>query len=175
MAISSTNLNIKNACSQLINCVRDTPLNFSIQETPYSIYITVRKTLTRNSSYIDQNADQYLSHSEEDSEIKSKTLKEENRILATKFEKSFNYSEEAYMIIKELQNEVSELKDRAFVVKHDLEKVTSENLKETKMTSVKFDHSMSFLWIENEDPHTNLPPKGILDIFIQKKGGTPFF
>ena len=34
------------------------------------------------------------------------------------------------------------------------------------LTSEKFDHSMSFLWIENEDPHKKLPPKGILDIFI---------
>ena len=36
-----------------------------------------------------------------------------------------------------------------------------------KLTSEKFDHSASLLWIENEDPHKNLAPKGILDIFIE--------
>ena len=35
------------------------------------------------------------------------------------------------------------------------------------MSSEKFDHSLSFLWIENEDPRKTLPQKSIVDIIIQ--------
>ena len=35
---------IQSSCQELINCVRSSTLNFSIQETPFSIYFTVRKT-----------------------------------------------------------------------------------------------------------------------------------
>ena len=46
--------------------------------------------------------------------------------------------------------------------------LNSENyyISAQKLTKEKFDNSASLLWIENEDPHTNLSPKGILDIFI---------
>ena len=45
----------------------------------------------------------------------------------------------------------------------------SENyyISANKLTSENFDHSSSFLWIENGDSHTKNPQKGIFNIWIQ--------
>ena len=38
---------ILSSCQEIINSVRSSSLNFNIQETPYSIYFTVRKTISK--------------------------------------------------------------------------------------------------------------------------------
>ena len=35
-------------CDEIIKCVRSSNLHFSVQETPFSLYVTVRKKLVRN-------------------------------------------------------------------------------------------------------------------------------
>ena len=39
---------IQAACGQVLQSVRGTQLNFEIRETPYSIFLTLRKTFSRN-------------------------------------------------------------------------------------------------------------------------------
>jgi hypothetical protein len=40
-------LNIKNSCDHIVNSVRDSLLNYSIQETPFFIYLTIRKSFSK--------------------------------------------------------------------------------------------------------------------------------
>ena len=40
-------INIQKSCSEILNSVRNSNLNFSCQETPFSIYLTVRKSWNR--------------------------------------------------------------------------------------------------------------------------------
>ena len=40
-------INIQKSCSEILNSVRNSKLNFSCQETPFSIYLTVRKSWNR--------------------------------------------------------------------------------------------------------------------------------
>ena len=42
-----------NSCQSILNQVRRTNLNFSVQETPFSIYLTVRKTFVKSRSLPD--------------------------------------------------------------------------------------------------------------------------
>ena len=35
-------------CDEIIKCIRSSNLHFSVQETPFSLYVTVRKKLVRN-------------------------------------------------------------------------------------------------------------------------------
>ena len=47
---------IKNSCMSVIKCISSSNLNYCIQDTPYSIFITLRKSLTskaRNSQNLE--------------------------------------------------------------------------------------------------------------------------
>ena len=38
---------IQNKCDSVLRCISDSSLNYVIQSTPYSIYITIRKSLSK--------------------------------------------------------------------------------------------------------------------------------
>ena len=57
----STELFIKNSCANILNNVRQSGLNFAIQETPYSFYVTVRKSPLKSPSTIRFTPDPQLS------------------------------------------------------------------------------------------------------------------
>ena len=63
MVISS----IDSTCNSLVNHIRASGLNFSCQETPFSLYITIRKSFTRNRK--EQLASKPLNISLDDSEL----------------------------------------------------------------------------------------------------------
>ena len=42
--------NVQNSCDFVIRSVRDSFLNYSIQETPFYLYITIRKSFSKASS-----------------------------------------------------------------------------------------------------------------------------
>ena len=39
---------ISDKCTKILNQVRSSDLNFAIQETPFSMYLTIRKSLNKN-------------------------------------------------------------------------------------------------------------------------------
>ena len=45
--LCSEPFSVKTSCDFIINSVRDSSLNFSIQKTPYSLYLTIRKTFNK--------------------------------------------------------------------------------------------------------------------------------
>ena len=49
---------IKESCLSLMDTIRQSSLNFSLQETPFSLYITIRKSFTKSRnlhSQVNQN------------------------------------------------------------------------------------------------------------------------
>ena len=38
---------VKNSCNLIVNSVKDSSLNFFLQESPFSIYITIRKSIAK--------------------------------------------------------------------------------------------------------------------------------
>ena len=54
---------IEKSCNSIIQNIRSSPLNFSLQETPFSIYITVRKSVVKTKIHQDvcQNVESELS------------------------------------------------------------------------------------------------------------------
>ena len=50
MSVNSSSLSIKTSCDFVITSVRDSLLNYSIQETPYSLYLTIRKSFARSAN-----------------------------------------------------------------------------------------------------------------------------
>ena len=46
--------NISDSCSMVLNSIRCSDLNYSCQETPYSIYVTIRKSWSRQGQALHQ-------------------------------------------------------------------------------------------------------------------------
>ena len=51
---------IQNSCATILNIVRQSGLNFTIQETPYSFYVTVRKTAQKSSHFSNSNLELHI-------------------------------------------------------------------------------------------------------------------
>ena len=94
-------------------------LNYSIQETPYSLYLTIRKSFAKSSSF-----EQFLSNvgpqnftEIETLKMKLKTAEEANLMLTKNYEEAVNDCEVSYAKIKDLENTLDELKAEAENVK----------------------------------------------------------
>ena len=144
MTTSSCKLDVKNACDMVINSARDSFLNYSLQETPYSIYLTIRKTFIRSNLTLDQNFCQVqlnTSCKQDDSEIRGlkvqvKHLEESNTALENKYIEAVDDCEQSYLKIKELETTIIELKDFANeteAYKRDFNKRNSEIQKKDKI------------------------------------------
>ena len=75
------------SCDLILQQIRTSHLNFAIQETPYSIFLTIRKSFTKSfQNHVLQN--QADPNSEKVSELKSdlENLLDENKSLVTKIE-----------------------------------------------------------------------------------------
>ena len=111
-------LTVQNSCDFVLRSVRDSFLNYSIQETPFSLYLTVRKSFSRSkpdqsnpsaaSNQIFSSLVQNKMCKEEDSYLESlktklKSLEDSNRILQQDYEKATNDSEESYKKNEQLE------------------------------------------------------------------------
>ena len=83
---------LQKSCDHVLNSVRESCLNFSLQETPYSLYLSVRKSFARNKDAPDQ-IQALVRNVNSDCEDEMKTLKtklddveEQNLDLKQKFE-----------------------------------------------------------------------------------------
>ena len=105
---------IKISCENILNSVRSSNLNFSSSETPFSIYITIRKSHTK------------LPNSYEDiggpidniSESEIKLVKTENAKLKDKLEASERDIEDSYDLINSFKAQKDE--SQATLKKHAL-------------------------------------------------------
>ena len=56
MTDTSKPFKIKNSCYFVINSMRDSCLNYCLQETPFSLYLTIGETFARSSSAADKDS-----------------------------------------------------------------------------------------------------------------------
>ena len=143
MAVTSAPLNVKNSCDFVTNSVRDSLLNYSIQETPYSLYLTIRKTFTRSSLFSDQNSTlpNFATHENEKQvetlKMRLKTVEEDNMSLKNDYEDAVDDCEQCHARIKELETIVNNLKEEVengIVDKENVNKIISETQKKDKIT-----------------------------------------
>ena len=140
MSTNFAMLSVQNSCDFVIGSVRDSFLNYSIQETPFSLYLTIRKSFSKvnsNSNQISFGLQQKKVHEEqvqdhESLRIKLKSVENSNRILQQNYEEATNNSEESYKEIKQLE---TKLKCYEKIVA-DVQKKDKiiEQLKKDKMT-----------------------------------------
>ena len=119
-------LSIQNSCDLVLNSVRTSSLNFSVFETPYSIYLSVRKSFSKSKlipDHILPNCDnQKYANEIEDLKTNLKSAEHANNLLATKYEEAVADSEESF-------SEIHRLK----AVIENCEKIVRDMLKKDKV------------------------------------------
>ena len=122
--------NIHDSCSKILNSIRNSTLNYSCQETPYSMYITVRKSWNKNI----QSPHARLRHDQEDidckeaelSDVKAdlKTTKKINDELRAKIETAMADINHRH---RESEKKLSTKDDENKVLENSLKNCMSEN------------------------------------------------
>ena len=107
---------IKNSVNFIMQTVRESSLNYSIQETPYSLYLSIRKTLSSSrASHSEISQAQILSTSMKSEieilENKLEKAQKENLTLKANFEEAINEFEGYCRTIKRLESEIGSVKD----------------------------------------------------------------
>ena len=131
--LSSSPFSVKTSCDFIINSVRDSSLNCSLQETPYSLYLTIRKTFSKASLSSEQNSSQSLpSLGGDQTQTEINTLKqkleyvqESNKSLEHYFTEAVDECEQCHVQIKNLEYTIDEMKKD--FDKEDLRKVVRES------------------------------------------------
>ena len=115
----------QSSCESIVQFVRSSPLNFKIRETPFSIFLTIRKGFNKNLNV--QAAAQHplnyqFQHSRNTDEVATqiKALETENHSLKVR-QKYFEQSND--ILAKQLEKEVEGAENQASELK-----VTIENL-----------------------------------------------
>ena len=136
MSTNFTMLSVQNSCDFVIRSVRDSFLNYSIQETPYSLYLTIRKSKVKDSPHqIFSGLQKNRVHEEkkvQDLQIKLKSLEDSNRILQENYEEATNDSEERYKTIDQLETKMKGY-EKVIANSHQKDKII-EQLKKDKRT-----------------------------------------
>ena len=114
---------IEQSCQEIINCVSKSSLNYAVNLTPYSLYLTIRKSFSKNkiqtkshpvSSGGEKSCDRPDQLEQEIESLKSNLKKEEAKNLSLKFEleEAIEDSEKVYKENKCLREKISELEDK---------------------------------------------------------------
>ena len=87
-------LSVQKSSDIILSSVRKSSLNYSLQETPFPLYITVRKSFSKLKSDIeglDEPEDLHVKENEKNNlKVKLKALEEENSLLHQNLEKLEN-------------------------------------------------------------------------------------
>ena len=118
--LCSSPFSVKTSCDFIINSVRDSSLNFSLQETPYSLYLTIRKTFSKASLSSEQNSTLSLPSLVSDQTQKEiNTLKQKleyvqdsNESLKSDLNEAVDECEQCHVQIKNLESTIDEIKKR---------------------------------------------------------------
>ena len=133
MAANSVTPNslVEKSCNIIITTVRSLPLNFSITETPFSMYLTVRKSLVKNAHGLET-----LNLEQKDDRVQ--LLKESNQNLKDNLEEAVIECEENTEYISELEEKNKVLLDKLELSEKkiiELEKINA--LKEVEVEPTK--------------------------------------
>jgi chromosome segregation ATPase len=122
----STMTAIQSSCDQIIYCVRGSLLNFSIHETPYSLYLTIRKSLSNSTTEQNISSCQKLSHPSENdiAGIRKKLERSEsaNNSLQLNYQEAVGECESYLKKVDNLQEKVKECEQKAKLKDADLKK-----------------------------------------------------
>ena len=108
------------SCQEVINCVSDSNLNFSMNITPYSIYITLRKSFSKTKVHhkCDGVADLPLVGRQDELQEQVEHLRQrlsqaeaDNHSLETKYRESVEDCEGVYKVNKVLKAKIDEHED----------------------------------------------------------------
>ena len=121
---------ISDSCSKILTCIRSSGLNFYCEETPYSIYITVRKSQSKNIQVTPDHAEQQvqLDHRQvTEFTLVNQELVDAKAELNTlkKIKDELEAKGEAF--ITETQKKLSRKDDDNKVLKNSIRSCTSEN------------------------------------------------
>ena len=128
---------IDKSCQEIFNCVNKSSLNYSVNLTPYSMYITVRKSLSKKSG--SPKPDQFSILGQDghylELENRIKTLQDQltkaeisNSRLRSDLEEAIADSEASYIEINFLKAKIVEFEDNDMNAKKNAE-VVAEQLK----------------------------------------------
>ena len=148
------------SCEQVLSLLRKTGLNFVSQETPYSVYLTIRKKFAKDF----QNPTLYCN--EENSEKKIYKLENENVCLRNDLEKNVHEFEK-------VKNENSILETKLESAEREIKSLTDAKQIECKR-SQDFSAKMSELKknISNEEEKVKILEKNILELETKNRNLT---
>ena len=141
------------SCQSILNQVRKTNLNFSLQETPFSIYLTVRKSFVKSRIVLDNP----VNHVDKDSEyLKSKLalLQIEHEKLKGSLRESLEENETKTSIISNLEKKIGDLRTEIGWKDDVLDSVESKIIDTNRALQVKHEKVCAVnknLKYENED------------------------
>ena len=161
MTTKST-LSVNDSCDFVISSVRNSFLNFSIQETPFSLYLTIRKSFSQTSSNSDKIFSRDTNVGRENSEvetlkIKLKAAEDSNMNLKKDYEEAVNDCEQCYDKINKLESKVEDLMEEINnreADKQEIVKVESEVLIKDKLIE-KFQQEKNNLECDVENAEKN--------------------
>ena len=136
MAVNPTVISVKDSYSFIVDTVRSSSLNFSIQETPYSLYFTIRKSFVQRPVSSSQMISKYMPETQVNCDMeqlkkKLKVLEDKNNMLRNDYEEEINNSEVSHKSVKDLERKVEMLEE-------NLKKVKEENeQKDNKINELK--------------------------------------
>ena len=116
---------IQPSCDSILDSVRSSPLNYSVQETAFSLYVTIRKSTRKNfkmsSSQQNYPCENISQNANELDFLKSRCQLVENRNEALK-----SQLEEAVVEVEEKQNYIEHLETKLNAEEKELEKAEEE-------------------------------------------------
>ena len=116
-------VNLEKSCQEIINCVNGSSLNYSVNITPFSMYITIRKSLSRKkfqpkshpvSDCVEASCDRlvHLEQQAESLKIELKKAEAESLSLKHEFEEALDDSESNYNENEILRAKISEYENK---------------------------------------------------------------
>ena len=125
---------VHSSCDSIMRSIRSSPLNYSVQETAYSLYVTIRKSTRNTNDILSIGAQNKLSENNLHCENELIVLQSRCEILENKNEVLKNELEEAVIEIEEKQNNIECLEAKSDVGQSKLEDA-EKRLKEVDATN----------------------------------------
>ena len=122
MATATEARQIETSCQEIMNCITESSLNYSVKLTPYSLYITIRKSFSKTPvpvpSYLFQSHSKkaLLKQQVQTLEAKLKQLEVYKDTLECRIEEELNYKEK----IKDEMKLLREMIKRSLISRREL-------------------------------------------------------
>ena len=135
MAVNPTVISVKDSYSFIVDTVRSSSLNFSIQETPYSLYFTIRKSFVQRPVSSAQMILNSMRETQVNCDVEAlKVLEDSNNILRNDYEEAIKAREVSHKSVKDLESKVEMLEETLRKFKQENQQA-DKKIKELKRTN----------------------------------------